>query len=108
MSKASYCREQIKTHGTTRIDADKQAEKLAECGVWPNVKLLQARLQIEGGYYSTALQRLNSMLARRLNDADKAEYFYRYGRVYDEAEDYATALDNYKYAIMAGGNRHGQ
>ena len=27
MQHAQYCREQIKKHGTTKLDADKQAEK---------------------------------------------------------------------------------
>jgi tetratricopeptide (TPR) repeat protein len=106
---AEYCKQQIKLHGTARIDADKQAEKFANSPAWPLKKLLQARLLIEGGYYSQAFTILNSIETATLkNGADKSEYFFRYGRVYEESGDYDKALEQYRYAIMAGNKRQEQ
>ena len=109
MQRAEFCRQQIKLHGTTRLDADKQAEKFADNKTWPNKKLLQARLLIDGGYPSPAFTILNSInVASLTNPADKAEFFFRMGRVYEETSDYKNALEYYQYAINTGKERHEQ
>lgn len=114
--KAEYCRRMIGKQGTARIDADKQASRFAALGVWPNRALLQARLYIEGGYYDRALEILNSIgKDKLLNAADRAEYHFRTGRVYEEmaaapgkSSLYKQALAQYKDAINEGKDRHEQ
>ncbi len=109
MQKAQYCRAQIKLHGTTRIDADKQAEKFAESNKWPHKKILQARLLIDGGYNNEAYHMLNNIDPATLaNPADKAEYYFRLGRVHEESENNLQALRCYRNAINTGKNRHEQ
>jgi len=40
--------------------------------------------------------------------AERAEYYYRLGRVYQESSDFARALEYFRYAINAGKTRHEQ
>jgi hypothetical protein len=109
MPKAEYCMQQIKLHGSTRIDADKQAEKFADNGVWPNRQLLHARLLIDGGYYNEAMAILSALdNARLTNPVDKAEYFFRLGRVYEEQANNNKALEYYQATINTGKQRHEQ
>lgn len=113
--RAYYCMAQVKEQGTTRIDADRQAERFAQKNVWPNKSLLRARLLIDGGYYDKALTVLNTINYKELvNPADQSEYYFRMGRVYEEmgrntsAQHYKTALANYSKAIELGKERHEQ
>lgn len=109
MKQATYCRQQAKTQGSTRLDADKQAQKFAEHDVWPNKKLLHARLLTDGGYYLQAGALLNGIdRAALTNPADKAEFYYRMGRVFEESGDSNNALANYQAAISTGKDRHEQ
>ncbi len=109
MGQAIFCRGQIKTGGSTRLDVDKQAHKFAESKTWPQRKLLQARLVIEGGYIKEAFTILSSIDTASLTDpADKAEYFFRYGRVYEESGNDIQALGAYQNAIKTGNKRHEQ
>ncbi len=52
--KAQAARARILVSGNTETDADKQAQKEAESGRWPNAILLKARLLDDGGYYAEA------------------------------------------------------
>ncbi len=114
--KAEYSMEQVIKKGTTRLDADKQAYRFAENKVWPLRELLQARLLIDGGYNDRALNILQSITPTTLNHpADKAEYYFRLGRVYQElAIDpggkniFNQAIENYKNSISAGKELHEQ
>ncbi len=109
MPQAAYCRQQILTVGTARIDADKQARKFAEDKTWPLKDLLRARLLIDGGYYGRAQNLLGSIDTIGLtNVADKAEYYFRLGRVHEESGNYEHALACYRSAIYTGKNRHEQ
>jgi tetratricopeptide (TPR) repeat protein len=109
MNKANYCRKQAGTQGTARMDADKQAEKFSESNVWPLKKLLQARLLSDGGYYSQALIILNSIdNANLTSPADKAEYYFRLGRVYEETGNSNKGLQFYQSTINAGKEGHEQ
>lgn len=108
-AKAEYCKKQITQQGMARIDADKQAEKFGEKNIWPMRKLLQCRYLIEGGYYSQALAVLNSIdKASLTNIADKEEYYFRMGRIYEETGNSSKALEYYQYTITTGKNRHEQ
>jgi hypothetical protein len=116
MDKATFCRQQIKSEGTARLDADKQASRFASTGVWPNRVLLHARLNIEGGYNEHALEILQGIDKATLQDAgDKAEYGFRLGRVYEEMAKkpggvhyYKDALAQYREAMTEGKGRREQ
>lgn len=103
---ASYYRNQIKTAGTTLVDADKQAKRFSENTDWPNVTLLQARLLIDGGYYTQALNKLAALREQDLKTvSDKLEYYFRLGRAYDELNNEAKALQYYQATINMGKDR---
>ena len=114
--KASYCMAQVLTKGTARLDADKQAYRLAESKVWPLRELLQVRLLIDGGYNDRALKILQTIApASLLHPADKAEYYFRFGRIYQElsispggGNYFNEAILNYHNCISAGKDRHEQ
>jgi len=109
LGKATVCRSQISKNGTARIDADKQAQKFADAGIWPNKILLRSRLLIEAGYYNKALTTLTTIdIAILTNPADKAEYYFRMGRIYEETDNFSKAVDYYKYTMITGKDRHEQ
>lgn len=104
---AQYCKEQIAQHGLRHIDADKQAARFAEQGSWPNRMLLMVRLLTDGGYTTQALGQIEKMRPADLRAADRAEYHYRKGRIYEElAQMHAAhmsntqALDEYRKCIQ--------
>jgi hypothetical protein len=114
--KANHCRQQILSGGSARIDADKQAQRFATSAAWPHKTLLRARMLIDGGYYEQALALLlHTDVAVLKNVADKAEYYFRLGRVYEEmahkptgARYYKEALAAYKVAMTEGAGRQEQ
>lgn len=109
MEQATKCRLEAGKNGTTRLDADKQAQKFAESTVWPLKPLLEARLLIDGGYFSEAEKKLVAIAPAALtNPADKAEYHFRFGRVQEAEGEYKKALANYQEAINVGKDRHEQ
>ncbi|XZF12908.1 tetratricopeptide repeat protein [Chitinophagaceae bacterium MMS25-I14] len=105
MTKAAYCMQQIKKQGNQMVDADKQAQRFAESGTWPNAGLLQARLLTDGGYYQQALAKLSSKKETDFNTSDRLEFLFRTGRIYDELNDDTKALQYYQAAINAGKDR---
>lgn len=114
--KAEYCRKMCGREGSARIDADIQAGRFASSGIWPHRSLLQARLLIEGGYYDKALDILQDINKAKLqNPADKAEYHFRLGRVYEEmaaapgnGQYFKQALAQFREAMTEGKDRHEQ
>jgi tetratricopeptide (TPR) repeat protein len=104
--KAEAARARIFVLGSTETDADKQAQKEAELGRWPNELLLRARLLDDGGYYIQALQLFEDKHASSFPDpADQLEYFYRTGRIYDALSRTDEALIAYREALRLGENR---
>ena len=100
---AEAARANILRKGGTDTDADKQALKDAKSGVWPNVTLLKARMLSDGGYFQEALGILNSKaISSFTNDADKLEYHYRLGRIYDDLKKDEEAIKYYNIAIASG------
>ncbi len=106
MAAANKYRSMILQRGSTETDADKQAQKEAKSGRWPNPLLLKARLLSDGGFYQNAL---NLLLAKRSNDfstmEEKLEYAYRLGRIYDEMGQDSNAIRLYDATIKVGTNR---
>ena len=109
LEKAVFCRSQAINHGTTELDVDKQALRFAENKDWPNSTLLRARLLLDGGYYQKAFQVLTTMAPDALkSQSDKAEYYYRLGRVYEQASEANKAIENFGTAMKTGHGRKEQ
>ncbi len=101
--KAEMTRQQVIKQGATDSDADKKALRDARSGIWPNKTLLKARLLSDGGYNTEALD----MLAAKSKDdfntpADKLEYVYRMGRIYDDLGNDNDAIQFYANAMQMG------
>ncbi|WP_345950470.1 tetratricopeptide repeat protein [Mucilaginibacter sp. PAMB04274] len=92
----------VKTKGYTYNDKDKRAlTEIADPQYNPT--LLRARLWFDGGLYNKALTLLKQKEADSYSSAhDKAEYYYRLGRVYDALQKDSDALSNYQQAITVG------
>jgi tetratricopeptide (TPR) repeat protein len=103
---AEAARARLLTSGNTETDADKQAQKDAESGRWPNETLLRARLLDDGGYYEQAFQLLATKPLSSFSDpAEQLEYYYRTGRIYDALGRKTEALTAYQEAMRLGENR---
>jgi tetratricopeptide (TPR) repeat protein len=106
MEKAKSARSRLLTSGNIETDADKQAQKEAESGKWPNQVLLRARLLNDGGYYTQALQELSTRKPSSFPEAaDQLEFEYRSGRIYDDLGREAEAVAAYQEALSMGKNR---
>jgi hypothetical protein len=103
MKKAEAYRKQVLSNGSQVTDADKQAFQNAKKGSWPNLTLLKARLLSDGGYQSQALNILSGKTSNDFsNEADKTEFAYRLGRIYDLMGQDELAIKYYKSAIEKG------
>lgn len=90
--------------GYTYGERDKQAMNEASASA-PYAALLKARLLFDGGYYSKALNLLSAERPSLYPAAkDKAEYFYRSGRINDALGNDSEALQDYQQAINYGKN----
>ena len=104
--RAAHYRNLILTKGATDTDADQQALKEAREGKWPNKLLLQARLLNDGGYYEEALRLLyGKRISDFTSEADRLEFAYRVGRLYDDTGRDDEALSFYQVAVKKGENR---
>jgi tetratricopeptide (TPR) repeat protein len=92
----------VKTQGDLYDEKDKQALKEANDAA-PDINLLKARLQFDGGYYNQALQ---TLAGKDVGDfrlkRDQIEFYYRLGRIYDELSHDNEAIVNYQKAINIG------
>jgi len=99
-------RSMILTKGSLGTEADKQAQKEAKTNTWPNKLLLRARLLNDGGYHREALRLLHG---RKYTDfaspADRTEFAYRVGRLYEDLGANEEAIGFYRQAIALGENR---
>jgi hypothetical protein len=103
MKKAEAYRANVLRMGNQITDADKQAYQSAKKGGWPNPILLKARLLSDGGYQSQALNMLAGKTSNDFTaDADKTEFAYRLGRIYDLMNQDELAIRFYKSAIEKG------
>lgn len=102
-AKANAYRNKVITQGSEITDADKQALQNAKKGTWPHPVLLRARLLSDGGYQNQALAVLAGKTSKDFDkDADKTEFAYRLGRIYDLAGQPDQAIHFYKSAIEKG------
>ncbi len=106
MKKAEAYRKLVLSAGNQVTDADKQAFQNAKKGNWPNPILLKARLLSDGGYQTQAIAILSGKTSNDFNtEADKTEFAYRLGRIYDLMEQDELALRYYKSAIEKGAHQ---
>ncbi|MFD2933400.1 tetratricopeptide repeat protein [Spirosoma flavum] len=84
--------------GRTTVESDKAAQKFAESylqkGVSPNQKvLMRARLASDGGFTDSALAYLRPYSEAKFPvTAEKAEYTYRMGRIFQRRNDLDSAI----------------
>ena len=105
-AKANAYRSNVLSKGNDITDADKQALQNAKKGTWPHPILLRARLLSDGGYQQQALTILAGKTSKDFdNDADKTEFAYRLGRIYDLAGQTDQAIPFYTSAIEKGANQ---
>ena len=94
----------VSAKGNDIADEDKQAQKEADEGVIPNLKLLKARLLFDGGYYLQAL----TILVKEGNakdfttEKDQLEFTYRLGRIYHSWGKADDAIPYYEMTIEKG------
>ena len=94
----------VKNSGFIYGERDKQAMNEATYPA-PNPELLRSRLLFDGGYFAKSLNVLSGHAAADYKAVkDKAEFYYRAGRIYDALEKYDSALVNYQNAINTGRN----
>jgi tetratricopeptide (TPR) repeat protein len=106
LKQAQHCREQIVKYGGTMADADAQAQRFAKEESWPYLPLLRARLYIDGGYYAEAAKIMAGILPAELTtETDRLEYYFRFGRLYEETGNLPKAKEFYEYTIRIGQNR---
>lgn len=103
---AETARKNILSHGNLITDADKQAQKEAQSGKWPNTLLLKARILSDGGYNKEALTLLSGKSAADFDaPEEKLEFAYRVARIYDDLGRDADAIKMYQYAMKIGETR---
>lgn len=72
-------------------------------GIYPNKLLLQARLLFDGGYNEKALGKLKAISKSELKSSFQTlEYHYRFGRIYQELEKTADAIQYFTYCLEQG------
>jgi tetratricopeptide (TPR) repeat protein len=90
--------------GYTYQEKDKQALSESQNSI-PNVVLLKARLLFDGGYFTQSMSLLKNLDPMPLASLkNKAEYFYRLGRINQELGNEDTAIKNYANAYHIGKN----
>ena len=100
--KANQYRNEVLNKGNQITDADKLAYQNAK-SAWPHPLLLKARLLSDGGYQANALQILTGKTSNDFSsDAEKTEFVYRLGRIYDLMDQPDMAIKFYKSAIEKG------
>lgn len=92
----------VKGTGYTYGERDKQAMNEVAAPT-PDRSLLKARLLFDGGYFTKAAEMISEQNpAEYQTIKDKAEFYYRSGRIYDALEKDDTALLHYQNAINYG------
>jgi tetratricopeptide (TPR) repeat protein len=86
------------TKGVTRIGADKQA--LIDVAKEYNLALLKGQLYFDGGYYQKALNALAAGAETYKSTGEKIAFHYRMGRIYQQTQDAAQAIQSYKHVLL--------
>jgi hypothetical protein len=103
MNLAMRYRSKVLEYGSTDTEADKQAKREAESGIWPHPLLLKARLLNDGGYHHEALEVLQGKSTSFFpRETEKVEFAYRLARIYDDLGWENDALQAYFTTIKTG------
>lgn len=93
------------SQGEALLDEDKQAMQDAKDNFVPNIKLLEARLLYDGGYFEQAEKELkNSNYLSKSSKSVSLEYYYRLGRTLQSLKKYTDAIPILKSTIKLGIN----
>jgi len=104
--RADHYKNKILKSGSTLTDADKQAQRFALNSIVPDPNLLKARLYSDGGYFNKALEVFATMHEEDYTaDADRLEYRYRYGKIYQLTGQDAKAIPLLEAAVRLGADR---
>lgn len=68
----------------------------------PNINLLKARLQFNGGNYSQALASLKQFQISGKSQKEKLEYYFRLASIKEKLSDYDESIKSYKQCIVLG------
>ncbi|HAD96295.1 MAG TPA: hypothetical protein DCG19_02755 [Cryomorphaceae bacterium] len=92
-------RQKVMREGTLNTGADKQAYREAQEPF--NEILIKGRIYFDGGLYSKAAKYLLSResMLDQFGNADKLEFYYRLGRVFQESEESDKAIVYFKKAL---------
>jgi|LZCG01.1.fsa_nt_gb tetratricopeptide (TPR) repeat protein len=88
--------------GEEFVGADQQAQDEYKENKTPDVSLLRARLQFDGGYYDKSLKTLTQTDRKNYNPTQVTEYYYRRGRIFHESALFDSALVNYQKSYQTG------
>ncbi len=89
--------------GNEMLDEDKSAQKEFESEKIPNIVLLKARLQFDGGFYKEALKTLIDSDSRSLKTKnEELEFTYRLGRIHHETGNLKDAISYYQLTMKNG------
>lgn len=103
IKQAELYRNEVIAKGSQITDADKLAQQNVKTGIWPNALLLKARILSDGGFQKQAFTTLADKTTLDFTTpADKAEFPYRLGRIYDIMGDPEQAIKFYKSTIQKG------
>ena len=103
MDSFSFYKKKILSAPMSALEEDEQAEKFALTLVHSPTNLVQSRLLFDGGYYNQALQIIRPAQATDFScKADKTEYFYRKGRLYNAINKDNLAIAFYLETIREG------
>ncbi len=96
VSDAQELFKKAKSIGIEETEADKYAARSIAEDELPNIPLSQIRYLTDGGYYSKAQQRLDSIRSTEIpTKRDQVEYYYRKARLAHKKGELPTAKDNY-------------
>lgn len=94
----------VRNFGNLDVDIDREAQHEAESGIIPEIKLLQARLLFDGGYYEKTEKILLAINKEQLDLNRQVEQTYRLGRIFQETENMEKAKLYYEQTILKGRN----
>lgn len=101
---ATLARKEMKGPNYNESDEQAYLEAQSILIALPQVDLLRARLQYEGGYYEKAWITLESLQPDQLSATELLEYHYRRGQVLNDWGKLEQAISPYKQAIAMGKN----
>lgn len=96
---------QISEHGNSTGGGDSNAQREAEAARTPHVDLVRARLLFDGGYAQKAYDLIAPLKLDQAKDQQlKLEYTYRMGRILQELNRFAEAIEYFERTLAISGD----